>query len=136
MNAQDILDDLRAVGITVKPRSDGNLFAAPKELLTPARIEHIRNHKKVLLAHFRTEQQEAEANDWAQDDLFERARKPAREGEQSGRYLVDHVHERAPELLDEPKRHLPPAVRHRRNLPAPPYCAANRPGRDAGSRQC
>jgi hypothetical protein len=50
MNACLLLTELHNRGIRVESRCNGNLYVAPKALLTPELIETIRTHKAELLA--------------------------------------------------------------------------------------
>jgi len=68
MNAMALLDELRALGIHLEPRANGNLRAVPKERLTDELIERIRQHKTELLAYLRAEQEERRIDRLAQTD--------------------------------------------------------------------
>jgi len=45
-----LLDELRSRGIRLEARSNGNLYVAPKDRLTPDVLDRIRRHKPELLA--------------------------------------------------------------------------------------
>ena len=49
MNSAALLTDLRARGVRIEPRPNGNLYIAPKERLTPELVQHVREHKAQLL---------------------------------------------------------------------------------------
>ena len=49
MNSEALLTDLRARGVRIEPRPNGNLYIAPKDRLTPELVQHVREHKAGLL---------------------------------------------------------------------------------------
>lgn len=48
MTAQGIFDELKARGVRVEPRPNGNLYLVPRDRLTPELIEAVRQHKPEL----------------------------------------------------------------------------------------
>jgi|SRR5215469_2294819 len=55
MSMQTLLDQLKAQGIRVEPRPNGNLHLTPKARVTPDLVEAVRQHKLALLARLRGE---------------------------------------------------------------------------------
>jgi hypothetical protein len=61
VNADTLLTELGRRGIRIEPRPNGNLYLAPKDLLTPELVERVRSHKAELVALLSTPQPDSEA---------------------------------------------------------------------------
>jgi hypothetical protein len=49
VTAQGVFDELKARGVRVEPRPNGNLYLVPRDRLTPDLVEAVRQHKPELL---------------------------------------------------------------------------------------
>jgi hypothetical protein len=67
-----ILAELSSRGLHIEPRPNGNLYIAPKDLLTPELLERVRAHKAALLAHLRASGEQAEVDRIARLDAERR----------------------------------------------------------------
>jgi len=59
MGAPDLIQHLRSRGVTLTPRSDGNLSVRPAGVLTDDEREQIKAHKQELIAYLRQQHQPA-----------------------------------------------------------------------------